>query len=206
MQNNIISEVLIDQIYQLILTLEKLQKVDYEKGYSEIGDIHDKNKFYSYRNHERIKRYFPFVDDNFDYSRVKSNLKSKKIIKTQHGTMVYRLLETFFEKFDFEGTARRLIRRDQYNQLWIINFTNIHLPLNEWLIEFISYNTEQLREFVLTLSESLPEIASRCANITNTLNLLQNNVKTIVLICYYVSPYKKITIENVLEAIEDLRK
>ena len=205
MQNNIISEVLIDQIYQLILTLEKQQKVDYEKEFSLIGDIRDRNKFHAYRNHERIKRYFPFVDDNFDYSRVKSNPKTKKPIKTQHGAMVLRLLETFFEMFEFEGIARRLIRRDQSNQLWVTTFTNKYLPLNEWLTEFISHNTEQLREFILALSNSIPEIASRCVDVTNTLDLFQNNVNTIVLICYYVSPYKKITIEDVSAIINELR-
>ena len=206
MQNDIISEVLIDQIYQLILALEKQQKVDYEKEFSIIGDIHDKNKFYSYRNHERIKRYFPFLDDNFDYTRVKSDPKTKNPIKTQHGTMVLKLLETFSEKFEFEGIAHRLIRRDQYHQLWFTTFTNRYLPLNEWLIEFISHNTEQLREFILTISKSVPEVALRCVNTTNTLELLQNNVNTIVLICYYVSPYKKISIEDVAAAVEEIRK
>ena len=206
MQNNIISEVLIDQIYQLILTLEKQQKVDYEKEFAMIGDINDKNKFYAYRNHERIKRYFPFVDEDFDYTRVMTNPKTKKPIKTNHGTMVLNLLELSFKKFKFDEIARKLIRHNQVNQLWCPTFTNRYLPLTEWLVEFISNNTEQLRDFILTLSDSVPEVALRSVNTTNTLDLLQNNVNTIVLICYYISPYSKITIENVLAAIEEIRK
>ena len=181
--------------------------------------MHDQTKFSVYRNFERIKRYFPFIDDGFDYTRAAVNPNTKEPLKTKHGIAVLSLLEFRFKDFNFNSIARRLIRDDQVNQVLThtivdderINrqmcptVTNRHLSLNEWLIEFISRNTEQLRKFILTLSESVPEVALRSENITDTLLLLQHNADTIVLICYYVSPYSDITDHHVLETIKELR-
>jgi hypothetical protein len=214
------SEALIDKIYQLILKLEKLEERNYEGEYSFMGDIHDKTKFSAYRNFERIRRYFPFIDDGFDYTRAVVKPNTKEPVTSKHGSSVLSLLEFRFKDFDFDSIVRRLIRADQINQVLTHTIvddertnrhlcptvTNRYLPLNEWLFEFISHNTEQLKEFILTISKSVPEVALRCVNTTNTLDLLQNNVNSIVLICYYVSPYKKITIEDVAAAIEEIRK
>lgn len=213
------SEALIDKIYQLILKLEKLEERNYEGEYSFMGDIHDKTKFSAYRNFERIRRYFPFTDDGFDYTRAVVKPDTKEPLTSNHGSSVLSLLEFRFKDFDFDSIVRRLIRNDQVNQVLThtivdderINqhlcptVTNKYLPLNEWLVEFISHNTNQLRDFILTLSESVPEVALRSENITDTLLLLQHNANTIVLICYYVSPYSDITIRHVLEAIGELR-
>lgn len=174
------SEALIDKIYQLILKLEKLEERDYEKEYYPfIGDMHDKTKFSAYRNFERIKRYFPFIDDGFDYTRAVVKPNTKESLTSQHASSVLSLLEFRFKDFNFESIVRRLIRDDQVNQVLThtivdderINrqmcptVTNKYLPLNEWLIEFISHNTEQLRKFILTLSESVQEVALRSENI-----------------------------------------